>query len=131
MALSRRQIARYVAKALHNGVEVKHITKELAAYLYEAKKTKEAELLLRDIESVLSETYGMTLAEVTTAHPLDDAKRNELKAFIKEHEGAKEVTLSEEIDPNVIGGMVVETPTSLFDASIRNQLQQLKALSKS
>lgn len=131
MALSRRQIAKYVAKALHDGVAVKQITKELAAYLYESKKTKEAELLLRDIESVLSETYGTTLATVTSAHPLDDTKRDDLKAFIKEHEGAKEVTLSEEVDSSVIGGVVVETTNSLFDASIRHQLQQLKALSKS
>ncbi len=130
MAISRRQIAYYTADALHQGVDMKAIVKQLAAYLVEAKKTNELSLLLKDVEAILSEKYGITSAKITTARPLDKAQTEELKSFIKEQENAKSVALQEATDPSLIGGVVIETPTSLLDASISWQLQQLKALSK-
>ncbi|MCA9338720.1 F0F1 ATP synthase subunit delta [Candidatus Saccharibacteria bacterium] len=130
MAISRRQIAYYTADALHQGVDMKAIVKQLAAYLVEAKKTNELSLLLKDVEAILSEKYGVTLAKVTTARPLDELQRKELASFIKKQENSKEVTLQEITDPSLIGGVVIETPTSLLNASVSWQLQQLKALSK-
>lgn len=130
MAVSRRQVAYYTANALHQGIDMKTIVKQLAAYLVEAKKTNELSLLLKDVEVILSEKYGVTLAKVITARPLDESQREELEGFIKKQENTKEVTLQEATDPSLIGGVVIETPTSLLDASTIRQLQQLKSLSK-
>ena len=129
MSVSRRQIALYAAQKLHSGEDVSALAKQLAAYLFESKKVNESELLLRDIEIVFSEQYGMTPAQVMSAYPLDDAQRGEIKKFIKEQEGSKDVTLQESTDQELIGGVVIRTPSSRLDTSIRHQLQQLKALS--
>lgn len=130
MAVSRRQIAYYTADALYQGADMKIIVKQLAAYLVEAKKTNELSLLLKDVEAILSEKYDVTLAKITTARPLDGLQREELKNFVKKQENTKEVTLQEVTDSSLIGGVVIETPTSLLDASTRRQLKQLKSLSK-
>jgi len=129
MSVSRRQIAHYIAQAMHNGEDISELAKQLAAYLYTTKKTNESELLLRDIETVFSEEYGITLAKVTSAYALDDSQRQEIKQFIEKKEGSKEVTLQEATDKELIGGLIVKTPSSQLDTSVRHQLQQLKALS--
>ncbi len=129
MSVSRRQIAHYIAQAMHNGEDISELAKQLASYLYTTKKTNESELLLRDIETVFSEEYGITLAKVTSAYALDDSQRQEIKQFIQKQEGSKDVTLQETTDKELIGGLIVKTPSSQIDTSVRHQLQQLKALS--
>ena len=51
--LTRRQLAQYGAAELLNGNMA--VVQELAAYLVETKRSKEADMLVRDIESALAD----------------------------------------------------------------------------
>ena len=64
------------------------------------------------------------VATVQTAVPLEDA----LRATIEEQLGSimrKQVRLSESVDPDLIGGMVIRVGDRVFDSSVSNRLDSL------
>lgn len=120
--ISRRKIAAFVADKLAAGVPADMAIKEAAAYLIETKRTSERELLVRDIEDVLAEK-GIVVADVTSAHPLSDALRSEIRTLI----GAKELHLRESTDAAVLGGIRVDMPGARFDGTIQRKINALRA----
>lgn len=128
MALSRRQVALYVAQELSEGKTIKQLSKKIAAYLHRAKKTNEADFLMKDVQAILAKKYNTLSAQVISAHPLDDKQRQEIKSLIGKRENVESVQLEESIDKSLIGGFIIETPSTHLDASVLNKLQQLKGL---
>lgn len=121
--ISRRQLATYVADRLSDGDT--SVLKELAAYVVEERLTRELDLIVSEIEAEFA-ARGNVVADVTSAHALDDTSRSELKQFIAEATGAKSVEIREDVDAALIGGVVIETPGKYFDGSLASQLNQLK-----
>lgn len=120
--LSRRKIAAYAVNRLDDGVEPVAVIKEIAAFLVDTRRTRELDLLIRDIESELA-LRGTVIADVTSAYPLAD----EIKKQIAELVNAKHLQLRETIDSSVLGGVRVEVPGGRFDGTIQHRLAVLKA----
>lgn len=72
------------------------------------------------------------LVEITSAAPLADKEMNRLKALIESHVDGATVEYETAVDPELIGGFVVKIDSERLDASIKNELKQLrlKLLSK-
>ena len=68
---------------------------------------------------------GAEVVEVTTAIPLDDEDRIRLAQRITEIVG-KPVVLRPNVDPSVIGGIIIRVGDKLVDGSIRSKLAALK-----
>jgi F-type H+-transporting ATPase subunit delta len=62
---------------------------------------------------------------LTSAVPLDEQTTSSLAARIGERTG-RTVTLTTHVEPDIIGGVVVQVGNSILDASIRNRLEQLR-----
>ena len=67
--ISRRKLALYVADAVEAKQKLGSVLAEVAAYLVETKRTREAELLVRAVEDELA-VRGVVIAHVVTARPL-------------------------------------------------------------
>jgi F-type H+-transporting ATPase subunit delta len=63
--------------------------------------------------------------QITSAVELDEAIVKELGDRISEQTGRK-VELSSSVEPEILGGIVVQVGNSVLDASIRNRLDQLR-----
>jgi len=63
--------------------------------------------------------------EITSAVRLDEAIVRQLGERIEEQTGRK-VELSSRVEPDILGGIVVQVGNSVLDASIRNRLDQLR-----
>ncbi|HJP81549.1 MAG TPA: F0F1 ATP synthase subunit delta [Candidatus Saccharimonadales bacterium] len=120
--ISRRKIAAFVADQLIAGKPATKAVKGAAAYLVETKRTSEVDLLVRDIEDVLAGS-GIVVADVTSAHPLTDGIRTEIRTLVH----AKELHLRESIDPTVLGGVRVDIPGARFDGTAQRKLNALRA----
>jgi F-type H+-transporting ATPase subunit delta len=120
--LSRRKIAEHAANKLVSGVASKKVLKEVAAYLVEARRTREMELVVRDIEAALADK-GIVVADVTSARPLSTQLKGEVSKLV----GTKNVQLRETIDETVLGGMRVMVPGKRFDGTVRRKLTVLKS----
>ena len=76
------------------------------------------ELLRRD--------RGISLAEVRTALPLDESQRISVMDRLHELTG-DEIEINEVVDESLIGGITVRIGDRLYDASVRNRLERLRA----
>lgn len=68
---------------------------------------------------------GEVVAEVTSAHALDEAQETELKVALKSVTG-KEVTIALTVDPSILGGLIVKVGSRQIDTSLRTKLSTLK-----
>ena len=81
-------------------------------------------------DAIHDEKLGRLVATVQTAVPLDDA----LRSKIEEQLGSimqKQVRLSESVDPDLIGGMVIRVGDRVFDSSVSNRLDTLARRTRS
>ncbi len=67
---------------------------------------------------------GEITAQVTTAHPLSDLQRNQLRARLTEA-GYGRVNLAETIDAAVLGGLSLKIGAQLYDTTLRSRLDRL------
>ena len=63
--------------------------------------------------------------EITSAVELDQSIVQQLGDRISEQTGRK-VELSSRVEPDILGGIVVQVGNSVLDASVRNRLDQLR-----
>jgi F-type H+-transporting ATPase subunit delta len=84
---------------------------------------------LRDINdrfaTVLEERGGIVSGEVISARELAEAQKKELAQNLEKLTG-KKVKLEFEIDEDIIGGVVTRVGSTVYDSSVRTQLQNLK-----
>ncbi len=75
--------------------------------------------------SVLEERSGGVSAKVFSARPLADTEKQELKINLEKMTG-KRISPNFEIDNNIIGGVVATIGSTVYDGSVKTQLQTLK-----
>ena len=75
--------------------------------------------------SVLDERSGVVAAEVTSARPLSDAEKAEFQANLAKLTG-KQVNLNFNINESIIGGVVTRVGSTVYDGSVKTQLENLK-----
>jgi F-type H+-transporting ATPase subunit delta len=63
--------------------------------------------------------------QITSAVELDEGTVRQLGDRISEQTGRK-VELSARVEPDILGGIVVQVGNSVLDASVRNRLEQLR-----
>ncbi len=75
--------------------------------------------------SRLAAARGEVTAEVTSAVPLDEQQLEAVKGAVSRYAG-KAVSLTADVDPSLLGGLVVRIGSRMVDASLRTKLQQLE-----
>lgn len=126
---SRRIIARTIAaKLVAEPKRQSHWLKVLAGYLVEQNRVNEAELILNDISRELFEQKGYLLTHVTSARPLSETARTSLEHYLRQATEAKHVTLTESVDPSLLGGLIAKTADAELDASVRTKLNRLATI---
>ena len=68
---------------------------------------------------------GEVAAEVTSAHELTAEQMRELNASLKEVAG-KDVAIKLNVDPAILGGLIVKIGSRQIDTSLRTKLNSLK-----
>ena len=127
-SVSRRKLAKYAAEQILAGNDA--VLEEIAGLLIYEKHEREVDLLVRDIEAELAER-GEIVASVESARALDDSTRRKIEQFLASAASDKnskpKVSLRESIDPTLIGGFKLQTPTTTLDATVLKKLNDLRA----
>ena len=76
-------------------------------------------------EKFLDEKQGVIRARVTSALELDSRQRDEVAARLQAVTG-KKVRMEVFVDPTLIGGLVAQVGSTIYDGSIRQQLQAFR-----
>jgi len=84
---------------------------------------------LRDIvnafAALVAQRRGIITADVASAHPLTDVQRQQLRARLIEA-GYGNVNINEQVQPDLLGGLVVRIGARLYDTSLKSRLQRLQ-----
>jgi F-type H+-transporting ATPase subunit delta len=79
----------------------------------------------RSFDSMWAEERKLLPVTVTSAVELDEELVNSIGERIAEQTG-REVDLSSNVDPDVLGGLQVRVGNMVLDATVRNRLEQLR-----
>lgn len=121
MKLSRRQLAEYIIA--HPGDAA---IKQVAGYLVSEGRAKEVNLVIREVEVIL-EKRGRTVARVGSARKLDADQQRKVISMLKSRDNVQSVEIINEVDPSLLGGVVVRTPGMEVDVSVREKLNRLRS----
>ena len=95
------------------------------AVIMDHQRLAELDEILAEYHAVADEQSGLAEAEITSAHPLNEADRAELEAQVSKLAGGR-VRATYRQDATLLGGAVVRIGSTVYDGSIRAQLQHLK-----
>ena len=95
------------------------------AVIMENQRLAEVNEILAEYHAVADEQSGFAEAEITSARPLNDADKAELEVQVAKVAGGR-VRATYREDPSLLGGAIVRIGSTVYDGSIRAQLQQLK-----
>jgi F-type H+-transporting ATPase subunit delta len=97
----------------------------LARLLVRKNRTELAVDIAEQFGQLLEQQRGVSRARATTAVPLGDAEREALSQRLAQQTGG-EVVLETAVDPELLGGVVVQIGDRLIDASTRSKLRALR-----
>ncbi len=78
-------------------------------------------------EALLDERLGFVRADVISARPLGDSQRATLEAEIS-RVAKKKAKLKFSTDPALVAGVVARVGSTVYDGSVRGQLDGLRAM---
>ena len=79
----------------------------------------------RQFDSLWAEEKRLLPVSVTSAVELDESLVQDIGRRIQDQTGRR-VELSSQVDPDVLGGLVVRVGNMVLDASVRNRLERLR-----
>ncbi|MCK1362825.1 F0F1 ATP synthase subunit delta [Bradyrhizobium sp. 199] len=81
--------------------------------------------VIRAYRALVARFKGEVTADVTVAETLSDKNLDALKVALKSVTG-KDVALNVNVDPSIIGGLVVKLGSRMIDSSLRTKLNSIK-----
>ena len=75
--------------------------------------------------SLVANRRGIITAHVLSATPLNDLQRQQLRARLIEA-GYGNVNIDEQVQPDLLGGLIVRIGARLYDTSLKSRLQRLQ-----
>ena len=81
--------------------------------------------IINAFSELVAEKRGVVTAHVASAQPLNDVQRQSLRARLIEA-GYGNVNIVEQVAPDLLGGLVVNIGSRLYDTSLKSRLQRLQ-----
>lgn len=128
MKTPRSRISSTIAdKTLSKGSS-KQLGREIAAYLIAERRTDELESILRDVQADWA-AAGYVEVVASSSYALSaDAKTAILAAVKPLYPAAKQIFITEVLDPALIGGVQISVANQQLDLSIEAKLDKFKQL---
>ena len=115
-------------KVLENLIDKTQPTKTTANFLrilLRNNRLTEIGEINEKFSSVLEERSGAVSAQITSARVLSEAEKAEMQMNLSKLTG-KTVSPNFEIDETLIGGVVTRIGSTVYDGSVKTQLEELK-----
>ena len=121
--ISRDQATAGIA-ATAEAMRLDPITSKFLGVLAHNRRLSQLPQIVRAFNMLAANHRGETTAEVTSAHPLNDDQVAALKTNLKSRLG-RDVAVDLNVDPTILGGLVVKVGSQMIDGSIRTKLNNL------
>lgn len=109
------------------GGKVTELTEKFFTIVTQKNRESALEFIGSEFLTQYNVLRGVQTAEVTTATALTPQLRAEVETLVRQQTGLQQVTLTEKIDPDLIGGFVLRVGDQLIDDSVRYRLRRLRS----
>jgi F-type H+-transporting ATPase subunit delta len=107
-----------------DGLGLDGLTKNFLGVLAANRRLALLPAVIRDFAALNAARKGEVTATVTAAHKLTAAQQKALGAKLKAGIG-RDVALSVNVDPSILGGLMVRVGSRLIDSSLKTRLDML------
>jgi F-type H+-transporting ATPase subunit delta len=111
------------AIAQREGIE-KHV-RNLVAVLIDHRRIAFLDRITEQLEKELDSRLGFAEAHVTSARELGDGEKHALEAQIEKVTG-KKVRARFGLDASLLGGAVIRVGSTIYDGSVKGQLERIR-----
>ncbi len=101
------------------------LTANFLRILIQHNRIRYFQQVFENYQKLVNERKGIVAARVTTAAPLSEVELKSLRDSLAGITG-KAVTLDVQTDNSLLGGLVVQVGSTIFDGSVRTQLAEMK-----
>lgn len=116
---------RTVLEELIRRTKVRQSTANFLNLLLKNQRLTELGEIIKRFAMVVDQRSGVVAVRVTTARPISEDTKTDLQRRLVAITG-KDVRLTFATDEDLVGGMVTRIGSTVYDGSIRNQLEQME-----
>jgi len=121
--IGREEAMRAVAAAAE-AMRLDPLTTRFLGVLAQNRRLRQLGNVIRAFNTLAARHRGEITAEVTSAHPLDDGQVDAIKQNLRTRMG-RDIAVEMNVDPAILGGLVVKIGSQMIDGSIRTKLNNL------
>jgi F-type H+-transporting ATPase subunit delta len=100
------------------------LTSNFVGVLAKNRRLGQLPNVIRNFNLLVARHRGELTAEVTSARPLDDMQVDAIKQNLRSRMG-RDIAVDLNVDPAILGGLVVKIGSQMIDGSIRTKLNTL------
>jgi len=106
--------------------EVNIVVEKFVEELAKNNNIKLASKIVDKFQEIYNKNNGIIVAQVTSASSLDKDYLDKIEKYLIDRYDAKQIVLTNKTDVTIKGGIILRVGDELIDASIINQLNNLK-----
>jgi F-type H+-transporting ATPase subunit delta len=114
-----------VLDAISSRIGIYPQVRNFIAVITEHQRLHAMNEIVAEYAAVADDDAGIADAEITSAHPLNDEDRAQLEAEVGKIAGSRVRAVYRQ-DESLLGGAIVKIGSTIYDGSVRGQLQQMK-----
>lgn len=123
-AVSQEQ-KRAVLDAIVGQTGVSKPIRNFVAVLIDHRRIAMLHDMARQFDTELNAQLGLADAEISSARPISEDGKRQLESQLERLTG-KTVRASYSSDPELLGGVIVRVGSTIYDGSVRGQLEKIK-----
>ena len=100
------------------------IARNFLFVLIDHRRIAQLDAILHSFELIVDERLGFARAEISSPRELTETQRGAINAQLERLTG-KRIRMRFAVDPALIGGVVARIGSTVYDGSVRGQLQTL------
>jgi F-type H+-transporting ATPase subunit delta len=116
---------RAVMAKLLQSLDVADQVRNFIFIIIDHRRVQEFESIIDAYEHLIDDRLGFIRADVSSAHELNDAQRAALQTQLTRIAG-REAKPRFTTDPSLLGGVVAKVGSTVYDGSVRGQLDRLR-----
>ncbi len=102
------------------------LTTDFFKVLVKNKRENFLKIICMNFSEFYARSKNIKRVRITSAVETSSGVQNTIRDLAKEVGGGSNVELSVKIDPEIIGGLIVQVEDKVYDASVKNQLARIK-----
>jgi F-type H+-transporting ATPase subunit delta len=110
--------------AAAGAMDLDPLTANFLGVLAQNRRLAQLGNVIRAFNTLAARHRGEITAEVTSAHPLDDGQVDAIRQNLRTRMG-RDIAIEMDVDPAILGGLVVKIGSQRIDGSIRTKLNNL------